>query len=226
MNIAEITSNPIFEWLAQFAYHPQYVYLGIVGMMLASSIGLPLPEEVTLLSAGFLAFMGSRPDLFPPPYPGAPVVNMHEAAWISFFAVVGSDFLIYSIGRKYGRKLLVETRLSKIISADRLAQVEKWTGKYGYFAVFIFRFTPGIRFPGHIACGILKFPIIRFLAVDVFAALISVPTQVYLVAIYGEHILVYLKKFKLVGLAILSVLLVYFLYKKWREKRLLKMGGL
>jgi membrane protein DedA with SNARE-associated domain len=219
MSIAEITQSPIFAWLAQFAYHPQYVYLGIVAMMLASSFGLPIPEEVTLLSAGFLAFMGSRPDLFPPPYVGAPVVNMHEAAWISFFAVLGSDFLIYCVGRKYGRKLLTETRLKKVISAERLAKVESWTQKYGYFAVFIFRFTPGVRFPGHLACGILKFPVIKFLSVDCFAALISVPTQIYLLAIYGEHIMIYLKQFKIVIFAVIAAILVYLIYRRWLEHR-------
>ncbi len=222
MSIAEITQSPIFVWLSQFAYHPEYVYLGVIGMMLASSVGFPLPEEVTLLSVGFLSFMGSRPDLFPPPFEGAPVINMHEAAWVSFFAVVGSDFLIYCIGRKFGRRVLTETRLKKVISPESLAKVEKWTQKYGYFAVFIFRFTPGVRFPGHIACGILKFPIIRFLAVDFFAALISVPTQVYLVALYGEHIVSYLQKFKIVLFGLMALGLLYFAFTKWRERQIQK----
>ncbi|MCB0371100.1 MAG: DedA family protein, partial [Bdellovibrionales bacterium] len=96
-----IFNHEIFQWFAQFAFEPNKVYIGICVMMLASALGLPLPEEVTLVSAGFLAFMGSRPDLFPPPYPGAPVVNANEAAMISFFAVFCSDFLIYFVGRRW-----------------------------------------------------------------------------------------------------------------------------
>ena len=56
----EIANQPIFHYLAQYAYQPEWVYAAVFGMMLASGFGLPLPEEVTLISLGALAFMGTR----------------------------------------------------------------------------------------------------------------------------------------------------------------------
>ena len=111
-----LAQEPIFQWMSQYAYHPGYVYAGIVCMMLMSAFGLPLPEEVTLISVGVLAFMGGNPELFPPPFPGAPVVNAYEASLVAFLAVYSSDFLIYSIGRNYGRKLLYSPRLSRFFN--------------------------------------------------------------------------------------------------------------
>lgn len=205
--------------MSQYAYEPQYVYAGVVIMMLMSAFGLPLPEEVTLISVGILAFMGSNPHLFPPPYPGAPVVNAYEAAVFAFFAVLTSDFLIYGIGRRWGRKLLYSPRFAKFFKPAMMERVEQWTHKYGAYACGIFRFTPGVRFPGHLACGMLKFPIWKFALIDGVAALISVPTQVLLLAFYGEPILQHLHRFKLglLGLG-LTALVVFFVYK-FRQKR-------
>ncbi|WP_413584557.1 DedA family protein [Bdellovibrio sp. HCB274] len=214
----EFANEPIFQWLAQFAYQPYMVYAGLVGMMLLSAFGLPLPEEVTLISVGILAFMGAHPDHFPPPYPGAPVVNVHTAAFVAFLAVFLSDVLIYTIGKVFGRKLLYHPRVHKMFPPHLMKRVEEWTHKYGAYACGIFRFTPGIRFPGHLACGMLHFPVWKFLVIDGLAAAISVPTQIYLLAHFGEPILNKLRQFKLVVFGLIALLLVYFVVKKIREK--------
>lgn len=214
----EFANEPIFLWMSQYAYQPGMVYAALVGMMLLSSVGFPLPEEVTLISVGILAFMGANPQHFPPPYEGAPVVEVHWAALIAFASVVGSDFLIYGIGRIYGRKLLYHPRVSKLVPETQMERVEEWTHKYGAYACGIFRFTPGLRFPGHLASGMMRYPAWKFLAIDGVAALISVPTQIYLLAHYGETILTKLKQFKLVLLAVLALVLIYFLIKKVRQR--------
>lgn len=213
--LMDIATSPIFQFLAQYAYQPELVYLAVVGMMLASGFGLPLPEEVTLLSVGVLAFMGSRPDLFPPPTPTATPVNMHHAAIVSFAAVVMADCLIYGLGRMWGRKLLYHDRMRRIVSLESLQKVEERTKRFGMVAVFAFRFTPGVRFPGHLACGAMKFEFWKFLVVDCFAAIISVPTQIYLVAIYGEPIIKFLQEVKIVILALLALGFVVLVIKKF-----------
>ncbi len=214
-----LSQEPVFLWLSQYAYQPEMVYGGVVLMMLLSAFGLPVPEEVSLVSVGLLAFMGSKPDIFPPPYPGAAVVNVHLAALISFLAVYSADTLVYGIGRKYGRKILYHRRLGRVFSPTMLQRVEEWTAKYGAYACGIFRFTPGIRFPGHLACGMLKFPFWKFLTIDGIAAAISVPTQIYLLALFGEPILVQLKEFKIVIFSLLAAGAVFLLLKKFVFKR-------
>lgn len=214
-----IVDEPIFQWLAQFAYQPHFVYMALIGMMLASSVGFPLPEEVTLVSVGILAYMGKHPEQFPPPEPGLSVINVHEAAVIAFFAVFLSDFIIYSIGKKWGRILIMHPRLKRFFPDELLRRVEAWTKKYGTFACFIFRFTPGIRFPGHLACGMLRFESWKFILIDGIAAGISVPTQIYLLAFYGEPILVFLKEFKIALFSIIGIVLLAFLIRKFLQKR-------
>lgn len=214
----EFANEPIFQWMAQFAYQPMTVYAALVGMMCLSAIGFPLPEEVTLISVGILAFMGAHPDHFPPPFEGAPVVSVHTASIVAFTAVVASDFIIYLIGKYFGRRMLYHPRISKFFSPEMMKKVEDWTAKYGAYACGIFRFTPGLRFPGHLACGMLEFPAWKFLLIDGFAALISVPTQIYLLAHYGEPILTKLRQFKIILFSAIGILLIFFLVKKLRQR--------
>lgn len=209
-----IFQEPIFQWLSQYAYQPELVYFALIGMMFLSSVGLPLPEEVTLVSIGVLAFMGANPQHFPPPYAGAPVVNMHTAALVASLSVFLSDFLIYTIGLRWGRRLLESRLMRKVISPEMMGRVETWTKKYGAYACGIFRFTPGIRFPGHLACGMMHFPAWKFALIDGIAVLISVPTQIYLLAIYGDPIIRRLHQFKIVLFSIIGILLVGFIAKK------------
>ncbi len=203
--------------LTPYAYEPGWIYFFLVIMMLLSAVGLPLPEEVTLVSVGILAFMGANPDKFPPPYPGAPFVHPTTAAVVAFLAVLSSDFLIYGIGRFFGARVFEWSPVKKVISTEGRLKIEKWTQKYGSLACGIFRFTPGLRFPGHLACGMVKFPAWKFALIDGIAAGISVPTQILILAHYGESILGGLKKFKFVLLVVLAIIAMIYIYKNWRK---------
>lgn len=213
-----LVQEPIFIWMSQFAYEPITVYVALVTMMLLSSVGLPLPEEVTLLSVGLLAYFGSHPHLFPPPYEGAAVVRTEIAMIVATMAVFGSDFLVYLVGRIWGRSLLKRPWMHKIFPDYAQKKIESWTHKYGAYTCGIFRFTPGLRFPGHLAYGLMQYPIWKFLLIDGLAVLVSVPTQIYLMATYGESILIYLKRFKYVVLILFLIVLVVFLVRKYLLK--------
>ncbi len=215
-----LTEDQILQWFSQYAYQPWLVYGAIVVFMFLSSFGVPIPEEITLLSTGLVAYMGSRPDLYPPPYPGAPVVNLYLAAIIATLSVFLSDFLVYFLGRHSGPWLHKIPWLERQLS--RMDKVMEWTNRYGKWASGIFRFTPGLRFPGHFACGLLGVTPLQFMAIDGFAVLISVPTQILLIGHYGHDILESLKTGKIYLLAALSVVALLFLgrwvYRRFRRK--------
>ena len=119
------TSKQTLSCLTPYAYEPTWIYTFLIVMMLLSSVGLPFPEEATLVSVGVLAYMGMNPDKFPPPYPGAPHVNPNHAAIIAFLAVFFSDFLIYGIGRFFGRKIFEWRPLKAVLSTENRLRIEK-----------------------------------------------------------------------------------------------------
>lgn len=210
----------LIEFFSSYAYQPALVYTFIVAFMTASSFGLPIPEEMTLVSAGLVAYMASNPDQFPPPTPDAEGVNLITLCIVCSVAVIGSDLLIYSLGRLSGDRIRGSKIFKKLLPDDKFIKIDRLFQKYGYWASGIFRFTPGVRFPGHLSCGIMKVSVWKFLAVDGTAALLSVPTQVLLVAYYGEIILEKFKEFKLIlGGVILLIIIFIMIRKLFRKKQ-------
>ena len=215
----------ITELFSQYAYSPWLVYGAVCLFMLLSAFGLPIPEEIVLISAGFVGHMALHPADYPPPYPGAPSVNIYVLAFVSFIAVMGSDFLIYVLGKKFGPRMFKMKWFARLISENALDRIQRWTRKYGAWAVFAFRFTPGVRFPGHLMCGAMGLSPWRFVGVDMIAAGISVPTQILLVSLYGETILRYFGQFKLYLFSTFGVLLIAFLIYKVIQRRTLKVSA-
>ena len=164
--------------------------------------------------------MSREPARFPPPYPDAPRINVYLLAGIAFVAVICSDYLIFVIGENLGPRLFGLNWFKRMIPDSRLEKIRHWMWNYGYWAVFVFRFTPGIRFPGHLSCGALRLSRWKFLLVDAFAAGISVPTQILLVAFYGQPILHYFGRFRLFCLIFaITAALIYVLNKFLSQRR-------
>lgn len=198
------------------SYQPWAVYGTICGFMILSAFGFPLPEEVILISAGFVGHMALYPAI--PPPAGASVVNVHVLAVVAFIAVLGSDYLIFFLGKQFGPALFRQRWFQRVVSPERLIRVRGWMQRYGYWPVIVFRFTPGVRFPGHLMCGAMGLSAWKFLLVDSLAALLSVPTQIYFVSFYGREILHYFKTAKLYLFGALAIFLVIFFFRKWRQK--------
>lgn len=185
----------IYETLQSVAHSPGMVFSLLFLIMYASSFGLPLPEEITLLTLGFLVWLGNNPD----PENGVMSphgINIHMAAWLAFIAVLSSDVLVYGLGKKFGNRILSLPILNKLAQPALLKKVNNWMERWGFWAAGIFRFTPGIRFPGHLSCGMLGVSPAKFILVDGLAALVSVPAQIYLVGTYGKDIIDIIKKYQ------------------------------
>lgn len=218
----EFSEAGLLQFFQQYAYEPAYVYTFICCFMLAASFGLPIPEELTLISAGLVAYMAKHPLEYPPPYPGAEGVNTITLCIVSFLAVFLSDLTVYLIGKIFGGRIIKTKFFQKQVAGAGFDRINSWFQKYGGWACGIFRFTPGLRFPGHLSCGLLGIPLWKFCAVDGLAALVSVPTQVYIVSMYGNVVLDKLKEIKLVLLAVLAGLALFWIGKRIYQKSVRK----
>lgn len=212
--MVEFSEAGLIAFFSQYAYEPMYVYGFIVAFMFASSFGLPIPEELTLVSAGLVAYMAHNPDLYPPPYEGAVGVNVVTLSLVCFLAVLISDITVFLIGKFFGAHIIKTKFFQKQVAGNGFDRINSWFTKYGPLACGIFRFTPGLRFPGHMSCGLFGIPLWKFSLIDGAAALISVPTQVYFVATYGDLILEKIREFKVYVAIALGVIFLIWLLKK------------
>ncbi len=200
----------ITEVLYSISHSQLLVFSFLFLVMYASSFGLPFPEEVTLLTLGFLVYVSNNPDPLSTVEPPTPI-NIHLAAALAFIAVLSSDVLVYELGRKFGKRILALPVLRNFAKPELMARVEKWMQRWGYWSAGVFRFTPGVRFPGHLSCGMLGVTRTQFVAIDGLAALVSVPTQIYAVGLYGKEIIDVIKRYQpwVILVFVIAILIVY-----------------
>ncbi len=186
-------------------------YIMILAILFACGLGLPVPEDITLFAAGFLAFKGR--------------ISLTGAFMIGMIGVLVGDSFIYWIGRIFGRKVFNWPLFRRTFTEKRINKAEKKIQNNARIICFTSRFAPGLRAPIYLTSGILRVPFPVFFTMDALAALISVPIWVYLAYFLGDKIesLLGIAKTAKMGVGIvLIVLLVAFIIFKFRKKILEK----
>ena len=160
------------EWLlSQLTSH---VYAKLAGLLLLCGLGLPVPEDISLISAGYLAHLGT--------------VEIHAVFLVCFVAVLGGDTLAFTVGRQFGTRLLASGFGHRYFTPKRQRRVRAYFRTYGSKVVFIARFLPGLRFSIFLSAGMLHVRPYVFIVYDSLAALVSVPFLVYSAFYFGDRI--------------------------------------
>jgi membrane protein DedA with SNARE-associated domain len=164
------------DWLLTHltSLQPSAVYNTLAGVLLLCGLGLPIPEDVSLISAGYLAHRG--------------IVNVHTVFLVCFASVLGGDCIAFMLGRLFGSRLLDSHLAQRFFRPRKQIRVRAYFRKFGSKVIFIARFLPGLRFSVFLSAGTLRVRPSVFLTYDSLAALVSVPALVYLAWVFGEHI--------------------------------------
>lgn len=213
------TELELMSFVTQYAHSPATIYISFFLMMFLSSFGLPIPEEVAILMLGLAVYIGNNPGLYPPEsHIVIAPLNLYTAMIFSMAAVMVSDSTVYFLGRKFGNSPVLHKVFRKFLGESSLERCRSMVHKYRYWVPAIFRFTPGLRFPGHLSCGMMGIRPITFLLSDGIVALLSVPTQVYLFATFGQEILTVIKTFQKYALIIIVIaVMIWILYKLYKK---------
>jgi membrane protein DedA with SNARE-associated domain len=162
----------LFEHLASLT--PTSVYSTLAGILLLCGLGLPVPEDISLIAAGYMAHIE--------------VVNVHTVFVVCLAAVLGGDLLAFFVGSLFGPRLLESRLFKRVFSPRKQIRVRAYFRKYGSKVIFVGRFLPGLRFSIFFSAGTMGVRPTTFILYDSLAAAISVPTLVYLAWYFGEHI--------------------------------------
>ena len=155
-------------------YSEHFIYTGLFLILFFSGLGLPIPEEITLLTGGLLIKLG-----FAHFYPTFAAVLV---------GVLTGDMAMYSIGRKWGHGIITHRHLRKVFSEKRLEKVRQFFRDHGSKTIFIARFISGFRVAAFLAAGTMGMKPGKFLFLDFLAALIGVPLLLCLGYFFGTHI--------------------------------------
>ncbi len=148
----------------------------IFGVLVACGLGLPLPEDVALITGGYLVSKG---------HASLPVMMA-----VGFAGILAGDSLVFLLGRM-GRRAQGRRPtglLSRHLTPERIAKVEAQFEKRGAIMVVIARFLPGVRAATYFVAGGAKMSYGRFILYDGVAALLSAPLFVLLGDHFGKQI--------------------------------------
>lgn len=156
------------------ASSPWLAYLGALATLVACGLGLPIPEDVTLFTMGYLAYLG--------------VVDLGASVVLCLAGVLAGDCLVFGLGRRHGETLLNHRFLARLLHADRMGRARGLFQRWGTRVIFGARFMPGLRAPVFFSAGALGLPFRVFLLLDAAAAVVSVPLLVWVTWRFGSHV--------------------------------------
>lgn len=143
-----------------FALLERFPGIALFILPILGSIGLPIPEDAILFLCGILI---SKKSVLP--LPGLMSV---------YAGILLSDFLIYSFGRKYGRRIVTHKIFLKILSPEKLVQLERGFIRSGPLIILFGRQFFWLRAKVFLVAGIMKMPVKKFLFMDAIAALFTI----------------------------------------------------
>lgn len=192
------------------SFFTDYGYWAVLFVLIICGFGVPIPEDITLVSGGVIAGL----------YPES--VNSHLMLLVSMIGVLVGDSCMYWLGRIYGTRILRFRPMRKIVTLKRLKMVRDKFAQYGNRVLFVARFLPGLRAPIYMISGITRrVSYTRFVLIDFCAAIISVPIWVYL-GEFGAKNLHWLHEQIQKGQMVIYVLiglLGLFLVWKWKKSK-------
>ncbi len=194
------------DLLLPFLEH--WSYIGLFLVLLSCGFGLPLPEDVPLLISGWLVHRGHA--------------ELTTMIAVGIAGVLAGDLTLHLLGRRYGESIVDMAWIRRFVTSSHLEWAEQKFQRRGPIIVFAARFMPGARAVIFLTSGIFRMPIWKFVAIDGFAAMISIPFWIWLGARFGleaERIVGNVKDAGYVVFGVLAIVLLVWTVWEWRQIR-------
>ncbi len=187
-----------------------FAYGIVFAILLACGLGVPLPEDVSLILGGLLVHEGKA---------ALPLMML-----TGYVGIIIGDSMIFTIGRRVGSKVGTKPGFfQRIVTPAKRARVEKLFKKHGEKIIMIARFLPGVRSVTYFTAGSVGMKYSHFVFFDSIAALASAPIFVFLGYKFGGELEMLIGQIRkgqrgvLIGMVVVGVAL--FFVSRWRAKK-------
>lgn len=170
----DLSMGSMFSFQDVLGLLEEHKYTAMFGVLLLCGLGLPLPEEITLIASGL-------------------AVGWEKAGfwWASMACVLGilaGDSIVFLLGRLLGKRFLASGPMRWVFSKRRQRRIEHLFHRHGRKTIFFARFLAGVRIGVYAYAGQHGMSFTRFLFLDLLGALISGPTSIWLGAFAARQI--------------------------------------
>jgi len=141
-------------------------YVALFAVLVACGLGVPIPEDVSLVAGGIIAGLGHA--------------DLRVMMLVGLAGVLVGDSVVFLVGHHFGQRARKLRWVARVLTPRRYARVQAKFDRYGNRMLFFARFLPGLRTAVFLSAGMThRVSYWRFLALDGLAALISVPLWVW-----------------------------------------------
>jgi membrane protein DedA with SNARE-associated domain len=151
-----------------------FTYVAVFGLLVAGGLGIPVPEELIQLSAGYLARRG--------------VLSLVPTVVVAWAGLVAGDYLLFRLGRAQGPRVLDSRHVARVLTPRRRAFIERHFARHAVLTVMVARHASGLRLPVFALAGASGVRSVTFLLADGLSALLSVPLVVGLGWYFAGHV--------------------------------------
>ena len=184
-------------------------YFGIFFLMFLESTVFPIPSEVVMIPAGYLAYKGE--------------MNIYIVILLGILGSLGGALFNYFFALKFGRTFLLKYGKYFFVSHESIEKTEKFFKNHGHISTFSGRLIPGLRHYISLPAGLAKMNLFVFCLYTSLGAAIWVTILTVLGYYLGDNqelIKEYLR-YLIVGLLLTLGILGFWYYKRVKNKKLL-----
>jgi len=180
-----------------------FPYLGLFLLLILGGVGLPFPEDATLILCGILI--------------STQVVKPFPVLIIVYVGLLIADLTLYFIGKKYGRQVVTHRRFRKLISPERLSYLEGKFNRWGILIILLGRHIAGLRAQIFLVSGIMRMPALKFLVTDAVSSLFTMALMIG-VGYWGGNALKFIKQgiVRIEHIAIMVIIVSIIIYSFFR----------
>ncbi|GAE37274.1 DedA family protein [Halalkalibacter akibai] len=190
----------------------EYGYFGIFLALVGGIVGLPVPDEVLLITIGYYAYLGR--------------VNLYTALISSYLGSVIGISISYLLGAKLGLPFLLKYGRKIRLTSSRIEKAQHLFSKHGKWLLIIGYFIPGVRHLTGYLAGIARLSLRTFILYSYIGALFWVLLFVltgYELGIKWYYIKQSFETYKMLiyfGISVLlSIIVLLFFFKTKNKKR-------
>lgn len=208
MGLIELVANAIKDVILALGYP------GIVLLMGLESMVMPIPSEIVMPFAGWLAFDGQ--------------MDWVIASLAGTLGCALGSMVAYYIGFYGGRPLILKYGRYVLLQEKHLVATERWFQKYGAWAVFFTRLMPVLRTFISIPAGIARMNVFTFLILTILGSApwcFALTYAGYWLGPQWESIIGFFEPFEVLIIVAFVVIVIYYYFYYRRKKNRSDLSG-
>jgi membrane protein DedA with SNARE-associated domain len=186
-----------------------FPYLGLFILLILGAIGLPFPEDATLILCGFLIAQD--------------ILQPLRALIVVYTGLLIADTIIYYLGKKYGRLIVTHRWFHRFLSPQKLEKLETMFNRRGIFIILFGRQVVGLRGQVFLVAGIMRMRYLKFILTDAVSALGTIMLMVGLGYAGGNSLARIQKDMESIAhwavIIVLTAVTIYLMIRYFRSRR-------